>query len=92
MTTTIDVRPAAGTLDRPAQDTGDRPDQLLWVTGFPLSRPESDEHLSLDICTLWHTLACDCSRPPSRLERWCAGRLARRRRHDPGRRVLPDLR
>ncbi|WP_243697598.1 SpoIIE family protein phosphatase [Geodermatophilus obscurus] len=26
---------------------GDRRDQLLWVTGFPLSRPDGDEHLSL---------------------------------------------
>ena len=47
---------------------------------------------TLDICTLWHTPACDCSRHPSRLERWCAGRLRRRRRHGPGRRLLPDLR
>jgi pilus assembly protein CpaF len=47
---------------------------------------------TLDICTLWHTSACDCSRPPSRLERWCAGRLRRRRRRGPGRRLLPDLR
>ena len=47
---------------------------------------------TLDTCTLWHTSACDCSRHPSRLERWCAGRLRRRRRHGPGRRLLPDLR
>src|SRR3712207_9362448 len=31
----------------PGQDPGDRPDQVLWVTGFPLSRPDGDEHLSL---------------------------------------------
>jgi pilus assembly protein CpaF len=47
---------------------------------------------TLDICTLWHTPACDCSRHPSRLEGWCVGRLRRRRRHGPGRRLLPDLR
>ena len=47
---------------------------------------------TLDICTLGHTSARDCSRPPSRLEGWCACRLRRRRRHGPGRRLLPDLR
>ncbi|SDY67891.1 Type II/IV secretion system protein [Modestobacter sp. DSM 44400] len=47
---------------------------------------------TLDICTLWHTLSCDCSRHPSRLEGCCAGRLRRRRRYGPGRRLLPDLR
>src|SRR3712207_3475331 len=26
---------------------GARRDQLLWVTGFPMSRPDGDEHLSL---------------------------------------------
>ncbi|HYO34573.1 MAG TPA: histidine kinase, partial [Geodermatophilus sp.] len=26
---------------------GGRRDQLLWVTGFPMSRPDGDEHLSL---------------------------------------------
>ncbi len=29
------------------QRDGARRDQLLWVTGFPLSRPDGDEHLSL---------------------------------------------
>ena len=43
----VRMAPTRGGNGRPAQDTGDRPDQLLWVTGFPLSRPESDEHLSL---------------------------------------------
>jgi pilus assembly protein CpaF len=47
---------------------------------------------TLDTCALWHTSARDCSRHPTRLERWCAGRLRRRRRHDPGRRLLPHLR
>ena len=47
---------------------------------------------TLDICMLWHTSACDCSRHPSRLEGWCAGRLRRRRRYGSGRRLLPDLR
>lgn len=32
---------------RPDQTTGDRTDRVLWVTGFPLSRPDGDEHLSL---------------------------------------------
>ncbi|SDY98370.1 PAS domain S-box-containing protein [Geodermatophilus africanus] len=31
----------------PAPDADARPDRLLWVTGFPLSRPDGDEHLSL---------------------------------------------
>src|SRR3712207_4992977 len=47
---------------------------------------------TLDICTMWHTLARDCSRCPRRLEGWCVGRLRRRRRPGPGRRLLPDLR
>ena len=47
---------------------------------------------TLDICRLWHTSACVCSRHPSRLEGWCAGRLRRRRRYGSGRRLLPDLR
>jgi ABC-type glutathione transport system ATPase component len=47
---------------------------------------------TLDTCALWHTSACDRSRCPSRLEGWCAGRLRRRRRYGPGRRLLPDLR
>jgi pilus assembly protein CpaF len=47
---------------------------------------------TLDICTLWHTSACDRSRCPTRLEGWCADRLRRRHRHGPGRRLLPDLR
>jgi PAS domain S-box-containing protein len=43
------VRMAAGPRadGRPASDAGARPDRLLWVTGFPLSRPDGDEHLSL---------------------------------------------
>src|SRR3712207_4233937 len=47
---------------------------------------------TLDMCTLWHTSTCDCSRHPSRFEGWCAGRFRRRRRHGPGRRLLPDVR
>jgi hypothetical protein len=47
---------------------------------------------TLDLCTLWHTLACDRSRHPSRREGWCAGRLGRRRRYGPGRGLLPNLR
>jgi PAS domain S-box-containing protein len=31
----------------PAPDADAHPDRLLWVTGFPLSRPDGDEHLSL---------------------------------------------
>ncbi len=33
--------------DRGTGRDGDRSDQLLWVTGFPLSRPDGDEQLSL---------------------------------------------
>ncbi len=33
--------------DRGTGQDGDRSDQLLWVTGFPLSRPDGDEQLSL---------------------------------------------
>jgi putative transposase len=62
-----------------------------WV-GDMTEIPTAAGKLYLDICTLWHTSARDCSRPPSRLERWCAGRLRRRRRYGPGRRLLPDLR
>jgi pilus assembly protein CpaF len=47
---------------------------------------------TLETCMLWHTSACDCSRHPSRLEGWCAGRLRRGRRDGPGRGLLPDLR
>ena len=43
---------------------------------------------TLDTYALWHTRWRDRSRPPSRLEGWCAGR----RRHGPGRRLLPHLR
>src|SRR3954464_12369043 len=53
--------------------------------------PSGSGKSSLDICTLWHTSACDRSRSPPRLEGWCADRL-RRHRHGPGRRLLPDLR
>jgi PAS domain S-box-containing protein len=31
----------------PGRDTERDDDRLLWVTGFPLSRPDGDEHLSL---------------------------------------------
>src|SRR4051794_14509693 len=54
--------------------------------------PSGSGKSSLDICTLWHTSACDRSRCPTRLEGCCAGRLRRRHRHGPGRRLLPDLR
>ena len=54
--------------------------------------PSGSGKSTLDICTLWHTLACDCNRHPSRLQGWRAGRLRHRRRHGSGRRLLPDLR
>ena len=42
-------RPVTGEAVRmaPGRDAGRDGDQLLWVTGFPLSRPDGDEHLSL---------------------------------------------
>jgi PAS domain S-box-containing protein len=43
----VRMAPGQGRDGLPAQDPGARRDQLLWVTGFPLSRPDGDEHLSL---------------------------------------------
>ncbi len=39
----------------------DRPDQLLWVTGFPLSRPDGDEHLSLVVFLEVHVGGTDAA-------------------------------
>src|SRR4051794_33002568 len=43
----VRMAPTRGQDDLPDVDPGERPDRLLWVTGFPLSRPDGEERLSL---------------------------------------------
>ncbi|WP_233517646.1 SpoIIE family protein phosphatase [Geodermatophilus marinus] len=43
----VRLRPGRGSRSTHAASNGGHRDQLLWVTGFPLSRPDSHEQLSL---------------------------------------------
>src|SRR4051794_34164347 len=47
LSTVAQGRPVTGEAVRRSLGTGTEPDQLLWVTGFPLSQVQSDEQLAL---------------------------------------------